>query len=278
MLLAVPKYGRVKVNKMLLHCRVVPSQDDRRALRPPARGAGLAAAPLAGPRRGACARHHRTLRGGQGHADPRPDGAHAASCSCRSRRRRAPARPGEREGVDYHFLSPEEFERRVREGISSSTSTTPARRYGTLRSELEGRACARACRSCSRSRCRAPARCGAALPDATQVFIAPPSLDALRTRLVRARHRRPARRSSGACGSRSEELDARSRSSRTWSSTTSGAMRSRSSRGSCVRRWSSDALTLQCSTHGRAGYASAMISPRIDHLLEQRRLQLRGGR
>ena len=42
MLLAVPKYGRVKVNKILAHCRIAPEQDDRRALRAPAQRADLA--------------------------------------------------------------------------------------------------------------------------------------------------------------------------------------------------------------------------------------------
>ena len=36
-----------------------------------------------------------------------------------------PARPGEQDGIDYHFLTPEEFERRVQAAGSSSTPTTP---------------------------------------------------------------------------------------------------------------------------------------------------------
>ena len=49
---------------------------------------------------------------------------------------RAP-RPGEREGVDYHFLAPEEFERRVANGEFVEHATYSGNRYGTLRSELE---------------------------------------------------------------------------------------------------------------------------------------------
>ena len=57
MLLAVPKYGRVKVNKILAHCRIAPEQDDRRALRAPAQRARLAAAPLDRPHSSTRARH-----------------------------------------------------------------------------------------------------------------------------------------------------------------------------------------------------------------------------
>src|SRR5918998_1995104 len=48
-------------------------------------------------------------------------------------------RPGERNGVDYHFLSDEEFERRARAGEFVEHATYSGRRYGTLRSELERR-------------------------------------------------------------------------------------------------------------------------------------------
>jgi guanylate kinase len=92
-------------------------------------------------------------------------------------------RPGERDGVEYHFLSSEEFERRVRAGDFVEHADYAGRRYGTLRSELE-----------ERVRAGAPAvleievqgarQVRAALPDAVLVFIAPPSLEALRTRLV----------------------------------------------------------------------------------------------
>ena len=50
MLLAVPKYGRVKVNKILHALPDLAEQDDRRALRAPARRARLDAPPLR-PRR-----------------------------------------------------------------------------------------------------------------------------------------------------------------------------------------------------------------------------------
>ena len=50
-----------------------------------------------------------------------------------------PPRPGERDGVDYHFLDPDTFDRRVAEGDFVEHATYSGRRYGTLRSELERR-------------------------------------------------------------------------------------------------------------------------------------------
>src|ERR1700689_3288674 len=51
---------------------------------------------------------------------------------------RAP-RPGEQDGVDYHFLTPEQFEARVAGGDFLEHATYSGNRYGTLSSELERR-------------------------------------------------------------------------------------------------------------------------------------------
>ncbi|HEY8639993.1 MAG TPA: guanylate kinase, partial [Solirubrobacterales bacterium] len=48
-------------------------------------------------------------------------------------------RPGETEGVAYHFLTNEEFERRVAAGDFVEWAEYSGRRYGTLRSELDRR-------------------------------------------------------------------------------------------------------------------------------------------
>jgi guanylate kinase len=95
---------------------------------------------------------------------------------------RAP-RPGESDGVDYHFLTREEFERRVDAGEFVEHADYAGRSYGTLRSELE-----------ERVRVGTPVvleievqgarQVRSSVPDAVQVFIAPPSLDALHTRLI----------------------------------------------------------------------------------------------
>jgi len=95
---------------------------------------------------------------------------------------RAP-RPGELDGVDYHFLTREQFDDRVAAGDFVEHADYAGRSYGTLRSELERRV-----------RDGAPVvleievqgarQVRAAMAEAVQVFIAPPSLQSLRTRLI----------------------------------------------------------------------------------------------
>lgn len=93
-------------------------------------------------------------------------------------------RPGERDGVHYHFLDPADFERRVAAGEFLEHVVYAGNRYGTLRSEIDrilaaGRAPiveielagARAVR--------------ASIPGAVSVFISPPSLEELHARLAR---------------------------------------------------------------------------------------------
>jgi len=92
-------------------------------------------------------------------------------------------RPGERDGVDYHFLSDEEFQRRVDAGQFVEHAMYSGRRYGTLRSELDkwtraGRPVVLEIELQGARQVREQ------LPEAVQVFIAPPSRDALRERLV----------------------------------------------------------------------------------------------
>jgi guanylate kinase len=94
-----------------------------------------------------------------------------------------PARPGEREGVEYHFLAPAEFDRRVRAGEFVEHADYAGRRYGTLRSELDGRVQA-GVPVVLEIEVQGARQVRAAMPEALQVFIAPPSLEALRTRLV----------------------------------------------------------------------------------------------
>ncbi len=95
---------------------------------------------------------------------------------------RAP-RPGERDGVDYHFLTREEFDRRVAGGDFVEHADYAGRSYGTLRSELDARVSAGK-PVVLEIEVQGARQVRAAMPEAVQVFIAPPSLDALRTRLV----------------------------------------------------------------------------------------------
>ena len=95
---------------------------------------------------------------------------------------RAP-RPGERDGVEYHFLTREEFDRRVGAGEFVEHADYAGRSYGTLRSELEDRVRA-GVPVVLEIEVQGARQVRESVPNAVQVFIAPPSLDALRTRLI----------------------------------------------------------------------------------------------
>jgi guanylate kinase len=92
-------------------------------------------------------------------------------------------RPGERSGVDYHFLNADEFERRVGAGDFVEHADYSGRRYGTLRSELERRL-AYGAPVVLEIEVQGARQVREALPEAVLVFIAPPSTEALRARLV----------------------------------------------------------------------------------------------
>ena len=95
---------------------------------------------------------------------------------------RAP-RPGEVDGADYHFLSEADFDRLVSEGAFVEHAEYAGRRYGTLRAELERRAAAGE-PVVLEIEVEGARQVRAAMPDALEVFIAPPSREALRERLV----------------------------------------------------------------------------------------------
>ncbi|MFI5235160.1 MAG: guanylate kinase [Gemmatimonadales bacterium] len=93
-----------------------------------------------------------------------------------------PPRTGERDGAAYHFLTPAEFERRVKAGDFVEWAEYVGHRYGTLRREIEGILGAgriavldievQGARQVRRH-----------FPDAVHVFILPPSGAALAARL-----------------------------------------------------------------------------------------------
>ncbi len=91
-------------------------------------------------------------------------------------------REGERDGRDYHFLSTEEFERRMRAEDFLEYATYSGNYYGTLRSEVERRLAA------GRSvvleiEVQGARQVRAAMRESVQVFIAPPAPVVLRERL-----------------------------------------------------------------------------------------------
>jgi guanylate kinase len=89
-------------------------------------------------------------------------------------------RPGEQDGVDYHFLSPEEFQRRIDAGEFLEWAEYAGHRYGTLRSELERDVDVLVLEIEVQGARQVRER----VPEAVSVFIAPPSREALRERLV----------------------------------------------------------------------------------------------
>jgi guanylate kinase len=92
-------------------------------------------------------------------------------------------RPGEHDGVDYHFLTPDQFERQVASGDFVEHAEYSGNRYGTLRRELE-RPLADGRPVVLEIEVQGARQIRETMPEAVQVFIAPPSSEALRARLV----------------------------------------------------------------------------------------------
>jgi guanylate kinase len=95
---------------------------------------------------------------------------------------RAP-RPGELDGVAYHFLSAEAFAAGVADGQFVEWAEYSGNRYGTLRSELDRQLSAGA-PVVLEIELQGARQVREQMPDAVQVFIAPPSRETLRTRLI----------------------------------------------------------------------------------------------
>jgi len=95
-----------------------------------------------------------------------------------------PPRPGERPGVDYHFLSDAEFDDRIAAGDFLEHAGYSGNRYGTLRSELERRL-GEGTPIVLEIEVQGARQVRSAMPEAIAVFIAPPSPTALRERLIR---------------------------------------------------------------------------------------------
>jgi guanylate kinase len=106
--------------------------------------------------------------------EERPDYRLSVSATTREPRR------GEEDGRDYHFLSEQEFERRLAAGDFLEHAPYAGNHYGTLKEEVE-RAGGNLVLEIEVEGARQVRQ---ALPEATQVFIAPPSDEALRERLL----------------------------------------------------------------------------------------------
>jgi guanylate kinase len=94
-------------------------------------------------------------------------------------------RPGEEDGVHYHFLTEAEFDKRVLAGEFLEHADYSGRRYGTLKSELDKDDVVleievQGARQVARD-----------MPEAVRIFIAPPTEETLRTRLIGRGHDDP---------------------------------------------------------------------------------------
>jgi guanylate kinase len=91
-------------------------------------------------------------------------------------------RPGEEDGVEYYFLSDAEFDRRLAGGEFVEHASYAGHRYGTLRGELDRRT-RRGAPVVLEIEVQGARQVRDAIPGAVLIFIAPPSLAALRERL-----------------------------------------------------------------------------------------------
>jgi guanylate kinase len=91
-------------------------------------------------------------------------------------------RSGEVDGRDYHFLTAEEFERRVDARDFLEHATYSGNRYGTLRQEVESRL-AKGRSVVLEIEVQGARQVRATMPEAVPIFIAPPDPASLRKRL-----------------------------------------------------------------------------------------------
>jgi len=95
---------------------------------------------------------------------------------------RAP-RPGEVDGVDYHFIDKQTFSRLVDEGRFLEHATVHGNSYGTRRADVEA-LLNDGFDVLLEIDCQGAAQVAAHRPDACRIFILPPTIDELRQRLT----------------------------------------------------------------------------------------------
>jgi guanylate kinase len=92
-------------------------------------------------------------------------------------------REGERDGVDYHFLSREEFMRRVEAGEFLEWATYAGNLYGTLRAEID-QIFARGRTAVLDVEIEGARQIRATFPNSLHLFVVPPSAEVLVERLA----------------------------------------------------------------------------------------------
>ena len=106
-----------------------------------------------------------------------PDARFSVSATTR------PPRGAERDGVDYHFVTPERFDALVAEGAFAEWADVHGKRYGTLRASVE-EALAQGRVAVFDIDVQGGAQIAAAWPGQTvSVFVLPPSMEELERRL-----------------------------------------------------------------------------------------------
>jgi guanylate kinase len=94
-----------------------------------------------------------------------------------------PKREGERDGVDYHFLTRDEFRRRVDAGEFLEWASYAGNQYGTLRSEID-RIFGRGRTAVLDVEIEGARQIRATFPNSLHVFVLPPSAEVLVGRLA----------------------------------------------------------------------------------------------
>jgi guanylate kinase len=115
----------------------------------------------------------------------RDDLGYSVSATTRSQRQ------DERDGVDYHFLTREEFLRRVEAGEFLEWATYGGNLYGTLREEIE-RIFARGQTAVLDVEIEGARQLRASFPNSLHLFVLPPSAETLVERLVGRNSEAPA--------------------------------------------------------------------------------------
>lgn len=107
----------------------------------------------------------------------RKDVGYSVSCTTRA------PRPGEEDGVNYHFLSKAEFDARVQRGEFAEWAEVHGNRYGTLRSTIE-QVMGSGKHVMLAIDVQGARQVVAAFPEAVTIFVVPPSIEVLVKRLT----------------------------------------------------------------------------------------------
>lgn len=108
----------------------------------------------------------------------RSDIGYSVSCTTR------PPRPGEVDGVDYHFLTPDAFAQKRAAGAFAEHATVHDHSYGTLRTEVQ-KVLSGGKHVIMDIDVQGAAQFARAFPQSVLIFIIPPSIDVLVERLNR---------------------------------------------------------------------------------------------